>query len=617
MGAAQSPSVLTIRVEGKLSMKNTNLILAAAIAGMFSGGAHAFQFSTDTIDGSLDSTVAAGVGIRMKSASCSLVGDGVASGCGASANTAQTSNADNGDLNYKKHQLFTEYLKGSHELLLSMPSEGLKFMARASWMEDFAATATNRSQLASDAAQQIGNNQKLLDFWISKSFSLGDQSGRVRLGNQVISWGESIYAPGGINSINALDLQKLSVPGTLLKDAVIPAPMISVATGLAKGVNIEAFYQFRWNSNIFPPVGTYFSTSDNLGKGRESLYLNTSNFNFGGIDATEVAGSRSQTAIAAANAAMVSGANPNTFGVPIGPDKTPKNSGQFGAALHYHPENVTADFGLYFLNYHDKSPQLDALANGTIQQVYLENRQLYGISANAPVGNWAVGWELSYRPKDAVALTGCYNPGGPLDANTNGVSGVECKQWMDNKRYQMHLTGLLSMTPSDNPTILSALKADTAALTLEAVGIYYPGVNSNKRIYRTVNGVQTMQAVDAVAGFWQNNNSGLGYPIQAAVGTAFSWGFTADFNWTYDGKLIPGWQVTPGVTYTRAVKGYTPNLVGNYLQGAQSANFYLLFNQNPTKWQAGLNYTAYFGGNAVSQPLSDRNFLGAFVSYSF
>jgi hypothetical protein len=53
------------------------------------------------------------------------------------------------------------------------------------------------------------------------------------------------------------------------------------------------------------------------------------------------------------------------------------------------------------------------------------------------------------------------------------------------------------------------------------------------------------------------------------------------------------------------------------MKGAKSANFYVLFAKNPATWNAGVNYTMYFGGNSVSQPYSDRNFVGAFVTRNF
>lgn len=62
------------------------------------------------------------------------------------------------------------------------------------------------------------------------------------------------------------------------------------------------------------------------------------------------------------------------------------------------------------MRYHDKLPSLRVaiLDPNTFAAAptweYQEDRMMYGISANMPIGDWAVGTELSYRPKDSVML---------------------------------------------------------------------------------------------------------------------------------------------------------------------------------------------------------------------
>ena len=58
--------------------------------------------------------------------------------------------------------------------------------------------------LADDARDDLRFKARALDLWVSKGFQLGEQQARVRVGNQVISWGESLFLPGGINSTNAI-----------------------------------------------------------------------------------------------------------------------------------------------------------------------------------------------------------------------------------------------------------------------------------------------------------------------------------------------------------------------------------------------------------------------------
>ena len=580
-------------------------ILAMTLSGLLMASmAQAFQFQvTDDISGSLDTQATAGSGIRLNNVNPNMVGDPR-----FGTNTAQWSNGDNGDLNYHKGQPFATYMKLTPELLMLFPDR-IKVMARGTLLYDFMATDTDRSPLPDASRNQVARDYQLLDLWASKEFNIGEQTARLRVGNQVVSWGESIFAMGGINQTNALDLQKLMIPGTQLKEAVIPAPMVSFSTGLGHGLNMEAYYQVDWNRNLVPPVGTYWSIADVYGgNGKSPLYLNAANTNFGGLDN------------------FASPGNPNTLVIPFDSDKTPSNQGQFGVSLHYKPEGVPLDLGFYFMNYHDKMPVLEYFTGTGAQWSFLENRQLYGVSANMPVGNWAVGWELSYRPKEAVSLSACGNrlSDGTIDSNPTNETG--CKGWRDTEKFQMHLTGLLMLTPGNQGWLLNLLGADSAVFTGEAVGIDFPDLK--KSYASTQNGVTSYQVPAAGYMSWMATTSDPSSSVSQtipAVGTKFSAGYTADFNWTYDGSLIPGWQVTPGVTFFHAVVGDTPTMLYNYAEGAKSTNAYILFNMNPTKWQAGINYAKFFGGaggegggsSNLRQPLGDRDFIGGFVTYNF
>lgn len=606
-----------------------NKILTITVAGIFTASlAQAFQFElTDTIKGSLDTQSTAGFGLRLNDPKASMVGD---TRYNANANTRQWSNGDDGNLNYRSGDPFATYLKLTPELLMQFP-ERIKFMARGTLLYDFMATETARSSLSKDAKSQVARDYRLLDLWASKEFNIGEQTARIRVGNQVVSWGESIFALGGINQTNALDLQKLMVPGTQLKEAVIPAPMVSFSTGLGKGLNMEAYYQWEWNRNRVPPVGSYWSIADVYNKGKSPIFLDLANTNFGGPDnITQPSGHFNVNDFATGGPA----ATDTTLDIPFIGDRRPKGQGQFGVALHYKPEGLPVDIGLYVINYHDKMPVLLYNAGAGAQWNFLEDRLLYGISANIPVGNWAMGWELSYRPKEAVALSSCGSRLADGTVDTNPFDQTGCKGWTETDRYQTHLTGLLMLTPGDHGWLLNLLGADSGFFLGEAVGVYMPGL---KKSYATggtrfnpYTGLDEQTYQVPAAGYmpWMATTSDPTSSVPqtiTGVGTKFSGGYTMDFNWTYDGSLIPGWQVTPGVTFFHAVVGDTPTMLYNYAEGAKSTNAYILFNMNPATWQAGINYAKFFGGaggdgggsSKLRQPLTDRDFIGGFVTYNF
>lgn len=539
--------------------------LVALAAGVAAGSSvHAITFEFEGGKGNFDSTLSIGTGIRVKEPSCGLITQG-ASGGGAPAGCLSPTSAlgDQGDLNYAKGDRFTTYLKGNHELLLKLPSE-ITFMGRVNWLRDFSSTNTTgytsattpptiTDGLADDARSDLRFKARLLDLWVSKSFAVGDQQARLRVGNQVISWGESLFLPGGINSTNAIDVMRLSQPGTQLKEVFLPAPIVSVTSGLGRGLNAEAYVQTNWNGNYLPPTGSYWSNANGLGKGHDS---------YGLVEAK------------------------------------PSNSGQWGVALRYQPDGTQLNLALYAMNYHDKGPQFSTNVNGTgvVGWAYPENRKLFGISANFPVGDWAIGTELSYRPKDAAAL----NPA------ISGCSSQNGNCWVDEKRLQWHLTGLLSLTPSNASGVLKLLGADTATLLAETVVIRYPGLKPSY-------GGDTISA----GGWgWGQEFDPAGTP--ESVGSKTSWGYNFDFSWVYDGTVIPGWQVVPEIYYFQAVKGRTPNVVGLFMEGAKSVNLTVSFLQNPTKWQFAINYAAFWGGSRVfDQPYRDRNFIGLNLARNF
>ena len=130
-----------------------SLWLPVCLAVLCAGPAHAFQFQAgDSVKGSLDMQLTLGAGMRMVNQNPNLIGDPRVN---AGANTAVSSNGDDGNLNYNKYDLFTTYLKFTPELLLRFPAD-FKFMARGTALYDFKATDTRRTDLADDAKDQVG-----------------------------------------------------------------------------------------------------------------------------------------------------------------------------------------------------------------------------------------------------------------------------------------------------------------------------------------------------------------------------------------------------------------------------------------------------------------------------
>jgi hypothetical protein len=399
--------------------------------------------------------------------------------------------------------------------------------------------------------------------------------------------------------------------------------MFEVEMSLPHRLSFEGYLQVHWNKDLYPPVGTYWSFNDVYGRGAEPAGFSTTNFNFSGPDIGTIAGpaSLNRPTYGQIEQNLLNGAYAgppyNSFGVPYYENAAGRTAPQYGLRLNYKPEKLQADFSLYYLNYTDKLPVLTYYnTEASAMWSYLENRQLWGVSSNFQLGNWAMGTELSYRPHDAVAMSGCYLAGGPTDANTNLATG-NCAAYKDFRKFQYDLNGQYVMNNSTTPFLVNMLHATQAVVTLEFTWIRYPGVDPNRKYTSTVDGQSVYQVPDAEYVTWPNYKSGLGYPIIAGQGTQDSMGATEDFNWTYDGTLVPGWAITPGATFFEAFKGYTPNFQANYEDGYKSVNFYMLFYQNPAVWNAGINYTVFYGGNSLTQPFADRNSLSLYITRNF
>src|SRR5205085_11235358 len=108
---------------------------------------------------------------------------------------------------------------------------------------------------------------------VSGTFEAAGKTLHVRAGRQVISWGESTFIAGGINVINAIDLSRLRVPGSELKEALLPTTAIWASQELTKSATIEGFYLGNWDKVRLDPRGSYFSNNDVLSDDSDRLIV--------------------------------------------------------------------------------------------------------------------------------------------------------------------------------------------------------------------------------------------------------------------------------------------------------------------------------------------------------
>jgi hypothetical protein len=319
---------------------------AALLAAGVAPGAHAVSLHSESGDWTLswDTTLGYGQGWRLGGPDCRLIA--IANGgCGYSPNI------DDGDLNYLRKTAFSEALTGVTELALNYRDK-LGIFVRGSGLYDWKVMddRTDHVQFTHDARGTIGSYTRLLDAFGYWRFSLGTKPAEIRLGRQVVDWGESTFIPGGLNAVNYFDVTALQVPGAELRQALLPDEMAVLNLQLSKNLSTQLLYLFDWHKDIIEPDGAYFSTSDVAGPGGNRVILGFGAIADSGVDFTPLGG----TLI------------PDFQTIPRTADHKPSESGQFGVNFKLYLPNFSqgTQLGFYFLNYTSRLPVV-SLSAGT------------------------------------------------------------------------------------------------------------------------------------------------------------------------------------------------------------------------------------------------------------
>jgi hypothetical protein len=350
---------------------------ACAIALVFAlcaSPAGAEDFTHGELEGSLDITLSHGFTFRVDERDERLIGK-------ANGGTATSVNSDDGNLNYDTG-IVSNASKFIGELDLNYRNFGA--FARVHGFFDLENENGDRArnELSPEAKDLVGKDFEVLDLYLTGSFDLGEVGMDLRVGNHVISWGESTFIQNSINVINPFDVTKLRTPGAELRDGLVPVPMVSASAALNENVSVEGFYQVKWEKTEIDPPGSFFSTSDFAGAGGNRVVLGWGEVSdagrgLGPITAAVNADLRGfQIPNPAAPGTLVSlpqraqpDFDPYFLNVFRGADNEPEDSGQWGLALRYLADGLNnTEFGFYFVNYHSRLPVLSG-RTGTVQGV--------------------------------------------------------------------------------------------------------------------------------------------------------------------------------------------------------------------------------------------------------
>jgi hypothetical protein len=293
------------------------------------------QFDVGELDASLDTTLSYGVSYRVGTRDNDIVGL-------ANGGSAYSVNGDDGNLNFGK-EIFSNAIKGTSEIDLKYKNFGVFVRGSAFYDFEYEDGRRDHIDLTDEALDLVGSDARILDAYFSANFSVLDRPVVFRVGEQVVSWGESTFFQNSINAINPVNVSALLLPGAELKEALLPEGMVYSSVGLTEALTIEGFYLYDWGKTQIEPPGSYFSTNDFAGDGGSRVMLGFGDWSeFGtrlgalGLDEDFMAVGREAKGGAS-------------------------DSGQFGVALRFLSSLLgDTEFGCYYMNYHSRVPIISA-----------------------------------------------------------------------------------------------------------------------------------------------------------------------------------------------------------------------------------------------------------------
>ncbi len=564
-------------------------------------------------------------------------------------------NTDDGNLNFERYDFVSTPMRLSSELTATWRDFAVYIRGTALYdalldHNDLAANGSAardyRGELSPRAHDAAAGSVELQDAYVRGNFDLFDRRLSVRLGQQTIIWGEALVTQNGINVINPLDTSKLRVPGSELRDALIPVPALFASYNLGGGLSMEAFYQFSFRPFRTEVPGTFFATNDFAGPGGRGI---------------GVGGDYDQYA---PDTTLVS--------IPREDDDYPDGAfDNFGLAFRYYaPELNDTEFGFYYVHYASRVPAPtvygpsaadyqrlppgvatvlgpfippQGVANGgsALQGVIT---QVPGLNPLAPVQANARNsrFVLTY-PTDINAFGLSFNTklestgtalNGEVSFKTDVPANIDETTWISdfiNGLSELPLAGPTQLGTNTNRTgmvstigrkhdvltfILRATQAfaesDFISRMLGAAGVTW--IMEGGLIHVDIPNANVL-AFDA-PGTYRTPGTGYeqdGLRYKEEYATAWSGGVTTIVQALYP-DVAPNLNMTAGIAHTIGLGGNTP-LAGGFVEHVNNLNLYLQFDYM-IDWRLQVNYALSFGGGRQNIT-SDRDFVGVSLSYQF
>jgi len=546
--------------------------------------------------------------------------------------TGATSTTDDGNLNYGKHDAYSQIIKGVHDIQLSKGDFGA-FVRFKYWYDyalsdgDVAHGNSNNGYTPNTPLSDDGfeDNTKfsgisLLDAYVYASFDIGETPLDIRLGRQVVSWGESTFIQGGLNSSNPFDVAALRRPGADLKEGILPVGMLFANVGVSENLSIEGFYQYEWEKTQIDGCGTYFSGADFAATGCNTVSIGP----FG-----------DQAGLAAG------------FTAKRQADVEPDDGGQYGLAARYYAEELNdTEFGLYYMNIHSRVPLINAvrtsvpLATGNPTPVFIpsaldptggalaalnpayniefpEDLKYYGVSFATNVAGVALSGEVSYKPDTPIQISGPEVLNGvlseaPILRYTPRITAVgygeEAKGWDAFDVTQLQMTAIQFFE--------NTMGASRVTLIAEVGVILTDSIEDSDQHYGR-NSVFGLGEFDAGGGMTCSNLVAAG----ALTGDCRTDGFVTDSAWGYRVRgvwqysdVFAGVSLKPTLSWAHDVSGYSPDPGQQFHEGRKNLGFSLEASYQQ-KYTLTVGYNNYSGGSHNTLEDKDLVSLAFGISY--
>ena len=628
--------------------------LAAAIPLIMAAQAQGFEFFMGDLEGSLDSQISMGSSWRMEDQDADLI-----QGIDASGGTNAANNND-GDKNFDNGDAFSQIFKGSHDLQVSYGNYGA-FVRGKYWYD---AALEGKTDFKGNKLDDSNNHNlakysgaTILDAFVYGEFEVLDMPLDVRLGKQVVSWGESTFIMGGVNQINPFDISAFRRPGAEIKEGLIPVNMAFASLGLTENLSAEAFYQLDFHETVISSCGTYFATNDYAPEGCGPVETGAGNLE-------------------------------------RNPDGVPDSDGQFGVAFRYFSESLDTEFGFYAMNIHSRvplvsgtkavlsesailigNPEIDPTNIGSGPNGFVTfNDAVSGLMAQGLDQGTATVTVLSKLTTSAAALGGVnpnYSISYPEDQKLAGVSfatnlgGVALSGEITHKLdvpFQINATELLSAVvqadaiftatyldtlqngnaefgvPAGNAAAADSLAIGAVKSTLGPFGVEAARLTDGEFLegYKTFDVTQVqvtaIKLIDQVLG-------ASSFAIVAEAGYTFAHDFdesdaainfdgngdledtVTESSWGYRARIVgqyndafAGVNLSPVLSWSHDVDGVAPAPGGNFIEGQKVLGF-TLNAEYQNMYTGAISFTQYSGG--ITNSLGDRDFASISVGMQF